>query len=283
MAQRLDLAFVDRDAWGARYPAGSGPRPLPLVEAWLHHTVTLAPDLSFRDLDADSVDDDEAKAMRQVEAIGQQRFGAGFSYNLAVMPSGRLYVGCGVRRIGAHTKGRNTKALGVVLVGDYSKRKPPVAMVDALVALLQYAKQERWLRAAHFTGGHRDAPGASTACPGAYAHKLLPEINERAAGTLVTPPPVIVPTPTAPTLEDPVARLIKTKSDPTVWATDGLHRWHVVNQDVLADLRATGVYGDGKVHVVSDLTVEALVLATGDTTGTYELPAPTPADPEPGA
>lgn len=201
MAQRpVDLSPVGRDAWGARYAAGFGARPIPCAEAWLHHTVTLAPDLAFTDLNADSVDDDEARAMRQVEAIGQQRFGAGFSYNLAVMPSGRLYVGCGVRRIGAHTSKRNTKALGVVLLGDYSTVAPPPPMVATLVRLLQFAKQEGWLQAARFAGGHRDVPGASTACPGDEAYALLPTINDQAAR-----PPA---TPTAP-LEDTVYRAIK--------------------------------------------------------------------------
>lgn len=210
----MDLQFIGRRAWGAKYAAGFGARPIPCAEAWLHHTVTLAPDLAFTDLNADSVDDDEAKAMRQLEAIGQQRFGGGFSYNLAVMPSGRLYVGCGVRRVGAHTAKRNTRALGVCLVGDYSSRELPAPMQDSLVKLLQYAKQEAWLGRPAFDGGHRDAPGASTACPGNAAHRLIPSLNARAAGAPApAPAPTPTPAPPAPTRGGPPMVVVQAPDD----------------------------------------------------------------------
>lgn len=247
------MDFISREAWGAQYAAGSGPRAIPTAECWLHHSVTLAPD---------STDDDEAAAMRTIERIGQQRFKAGFSYNLAVMPSGRVYVGCGVRRVGTHTGGRNTKALGIVLVGNYEDNPMPRPMQDAVVNLLREAHVMGWIDRPAFDGGHRDLK--QTACPGIQAYRLIPTFNRLAAQPPAKPLPGTTPTPTT-VQEDIVARLIKTADDPTVWATDGLHRWHVVNQDVLGDLRATGVYGDGKVHTVSALTVDALVLVTGDT------------------
>lgn len=225
----MNLQFIGRDSWGAKHAAGFGARPIPCAEAWLHHTVTLAPDLAFSDLNADSLDDDEAKAMRQLEAIGQSKFGGGFSYNLAVMPSGRVYVGCGVRRIGAHTAKRNTRALGVCLVGDYSTRTPPQPMQDALVGLLRMAKAEGWLPVPRFTGGHRDAPGAQTACPGNAAHRLLATLNDRASrpeptGTTPTPPPAKVTTPpappAAPTLEGPHVIIVLAPDDSRQFVCD---------------------------------------------------------------
>lgn len=187
------MDIIGRSAWGAQHAAGFGARAIPLDEAWLHHTVTLAPDLAFTDLNADSVDDDEAKAMRTIERIGQSRFGGGFSYNLAVMPSGRVYVGCGVRRVGAHTSKRNTRSLGVCLVGNYHANPMPEPMLDSLVELLQLAKAEGWLRRPAFSGGHRDVVG--TSCPGDYAYAQLPTINARAAGQPVTSPSKPAPTP----------------------------------------------------------------------------------------
>lgn len=184
----MSLEIVSRARWGAKYKAGAGARALPTSEGWLHHTVTLAPDLAFRDLNADAVDDDEAAAMRTIERIGQQRFGQGFSYNLAIMPSGRVYEGCGVDRVGAHTAGRNTRAFGLALVGDYSRVVPPQAMQDSIVAVLQDGKRLGWLDAAKLDGGHRDLK--STSCPGAKAYALIGALNKRAAGAPVKVAPV---------------------------------------------------------------------------------------------
>lgn len=180
------MEFIGRDVWGARYAAGSGARPLPCTEAWLHHTVTAH-------LAVDASPADEAAQMRVVEGIGQQRFGQGFSYNLAIFPSGRVYVGCGVRRVGAHTAGRNTRALGIVLVGDLDKHEVPAPMRAALVDVLRFAKAEGWLREARLNGGHRDLK--QTACPGRHAYALIGAVNAEAAGQA---PPAPVPAPTPP-------------------------------------------------------------------------------------
>lgn len=192
------MEIISRKRWGARYKAGFGARALPTRDAWLHHTVAAHPDLAFRDLNGDALDDDEVAAMRQVEAIGQSRFGAGVSYNLVVMPSGRIYEGCGVDRVGAHTAGRNTTAMGIALAGDYSNRVPAAVQVDALVWLLQQGAQNGWLDAPKFDGGHRDLK--STSCPGAKAYALIPEINRRAAlAAPVITDPGPAPTSTTPT------------------------------------------------------------------------------------
>lgn len=116
--------------------------------------------------------------MRKVEQIGQDRFGAGFSYNLAVFPSGRAYVGCGVSRVGSHTAQRNTRALGVVLMGNYEVNPLGGPALAALVEILRDAKRLGWLESGQFDGGHRDLK--QTACPGDYAYQAIPEINRLA-------------------------------------------------------------------------------------------------------
>lgn len=188
------MQLITRKQWGAVHAAGFGARTLPADEAWLHHSATLAPDLHFTDLNRDGIDDDEVEAMRLLERIGQQRFGAGISYNLCVMPTGRLYEGCGVARVGAHTHKRNTRALGVLLVGNYSTTEPTPAALATLAHVLREGRRVGWLRRAAFTGGHRDAPGSSTACPGDALHRHLPAINAAAARP--------APAPTPPATED---------------------------------------------------------------------------------
>lgn len=249
-----EIEFVGRKDWGARYAAGMGARSIPCAEAWVHHSLTLSPDLAFTDLNADATDDDEAKAMRDIEAIGQQRFGYGFSYNLAAMPSGRLYVGCGVRRIGSHTRKRNTRALGVVLVGDYRTRIPPQPMQDALVRLLRFADSEGWLNRPAFDGGHRDV--VATGCPGDAAYSLIPAMNARAAQAAEPARPPVQED------DDMQARLIKSPERGAVFGFNGVQRWHIQDPDVRDDLIRIGAYGDGTVHTVAQATLDAIPLLT---------------------
>lgn len=174
------MPIIPRSEWGARHPDGFRDAPLPAAEVWLHHSVTVAPDLKWIDANGDGVDDDERAAMRQLEDIGQSRFGGGISYTWLVMPSGRIYQGHSVDRQGAHTGGRNDIARAVCFVGDYEDRAPTNAQLDATAWLLQHAKAKGWIMSARLNGGHRDLK--ATACPGAKAYARIADINRLAAG-----------------------------------------------------------------------------------------------------
>jgi hypothetical protein len=180
------VEIISRTDWGARYAAGFGTAPLPAREVWLHHTATSTPP-------ATASEDEDAGDVRQVERIGQDRFGGGISYTFAVTPSGRVFEGTGVMRKGAHTKGRNSIARAIVLVGNFDVTRPPPQQLDAVAWLLAYGYHSEWWPA-QLTGGHRDAPGASTACPGRFAHAAIGGINTAARVMLAgaAPPP---PTP----------------------------------------------------------------------------------------
>lgn len=166
--------IVTRTEWGARYADGAGPAPLPATEVYLHHSVTIAPDLV-------PPYDDEDAAMRVLEEIGQRKFRQGISYTYAVMPSGRIYEGHGVDRLGAHTAKRNGIARAIVLVGNYDVDQPTPAQIESTAALLVRGELEGWWTAARLTGGHQDAPGAATACPGRHGLAVVDDINTRAA------------------------------------------------------------------------------------------------------
>jgi hypothetical protein len=176
------MEIVSREQWGARYAAGSGPAPLPAAEVWLHHSVTIAPDLvpPF---------DDEDEAMRQLERIGQAKFGQGVSYTFAVMPTGRVYEGHGVGTVGAHTKGRNSRARAIVLVGNYDTAAPTPDQIESTAQLLVHGRLEGWWASAQLLGGHQQAPGAATACPGRYGMAAVTPINLRAAALWFMPRP----------------------------------------------------------------------------------------------
>lgn len=174
------MEIISRTRWGAIYSRGFTSAPLPADEVWLHHSVTLAPDLEWIDADRDGVEDDEERAMRTLEQIGQDRFGGGISYTWLVMPSGRVYDGHGVDRQGSHTGGRNDRARAICFVGNYDTHRPTPAQVRSAAWLLQEGKRRGWLKAARLNGGHRDLK--STACPGQHAYALIDDINRLAAG-----------------------------------------------------------------------------------------------------
>lgn len=165
------MEIITRRQWGARHSAGFRAAPTPARSLWLHHTVTRRPN-----------DDDpaaERAAVREIEQVGQDRFGGGVSYTFLVMPSGRVYEGTGYDREGAHTRGFNTHGRAIALVGNYDRDIVPSAMSDAVAALVAHGADQQWWPD-QLSGGHRDAPGSATACPGRHAHPLVDEINGRA-------------------------------------------------------------------------------------------------------
>jgi hypothetical protein len=174
--------IVQRETWGAVHPDGAGPAPLPAREVWLHHSVTVAPDMH-------PPYDDEDAAMRLLERIGQQRFGQGVSYTFAVMPTGRVYEGHSVDRLGAHLAKRNGIARGIVLVGNYDTAAPMLEQIEGTAQLLAHGWRQGWWTRPALNGGHQQAPGASTACPGHYAMALIGAINDRAGALAAAPPP----------------------------------------------------------------------------------------------
>lgn len=173
------MQIIARAQWGAAYAAGFGPAPLPARELWLHHTATATPptDASF---------DQDAGDVRQIERVGQQRFGGGISYTFVVLPSGRVFEGTGPGRQGAHTKGRNSFSRAIVLLGNYDVAPPTNLALAAVAELTRYGHGQGWWPD-RLTGGHRDAPGASTACPGRYAYAAIPAINAAALGGTLNP------------------------------------------------------------------------------------------------
>lgn len=164
------MRIIPRREWGACYSAGFGPAPLPARGVYLHHSVTKAPPVTA------TLAQDIA-AVRQLEAIGQSRFGGGISYTFAICPSGRIFEGHGINRQGAHTKGMNDAYRAIVLVGNYDTAKPTTQQVSAVQWLLAEGARMRWWTRATLTGGHQQAPGAQTACPGRYGMAAIPAMN----------------------------------------------------------------------------------------------------------
>lgn len=161
--------------------------PLPAREVWLHHSVT-------------PITSNPAADMRAVERIGIERFGH-VSYSWCFHPDGTVLEGAGLR-VGAHTAQRNSTSFGLCLLGDYTRRDPTPAQVDAVRQVIARLIETESLRPGVYpTGGHRDLK--QTACPGDRAYALLPAFRQ----------------PWAPVEEDDMAEPVDALQDPQggVW------------------------------------------------------------------
>lgn len=179
--------IYSRAQWGAVFGLGWGDRSAnyPLPECWTHHAVT-------KHLGPDATVAEEMEQMRVLERIGQQRFGRGISYSFVIFPSGRIYMGLGASRIGAHTGNRNSTSLGVCFAGNYDNNRPTAAAEATYAEMLRDFHRAGILRHPRTAGGHKDAPGhAWNACPGRYLHPRLPAINAAAARAVATPVPAV--------------------------------------------------------------------------------------------
>lgn len=166
------MEIITRSQWGARYAAGFGVAA-PASELWLHHSVS-------RSAGVLATFEQDVAGVQTLERIGQQRFGGGISYTYVVCASGRVFEGTGPLRRGAHTRGRNSIARALCLLGDYSRARPTLPMLVATADLVRHGHARHWWTVDRLSGGHRDAPGASTACPGDAAYACIAEINARA-------------------------------------------------------------------------------------------------------
>lgn len=179
--------IIQRPEWGARHEDGFGPRPVGDLEVYVHHSVTIAPDLlpPF---------DDDYTAIRRLEQIGEDRFGRGISYQFPITPAGLIFEGVSVDRVGSAIAKYNTPSANIVWVGNYDVTNPPLPMLQATDWLLHHGAG-KWWREPRVKGGHRDAPGAQTACPGRFAYNVLDALN---AGAFHAEGPVVVDNPVTP-------------------------------------------------------------------------------------
>lgn len=121
---------------------------------WLHHSVTTATSDPVRDA-------------RRIAEIGIERFGR-LSYSFIVHPDGTVLEGQN-GHVGAHTRGQNSTSQAICCIGNYENEVPSELMIRSIRKLV-----------ADFgplLGGHRDAPGAATACPGGNLYRRLAELS----------------------------------------------------------------------------------------------------------
>jgi len=170
--------IISREQWGARHADGFYNRKVGRLDKWAHHSVTaqLSKNASF---------ERECAEIRKLDDIGQSRFKGGISYTFVIAPSGRIYEGHSIGRVGAHTAGRNSISAGICILGNYEDNELTAEQVAAAAWLLGHGVKKGWWTELKLDGGHRDTK--ATACPGKHAYANIGAINAAAKSGKVAP------------------------------------------------------------------------------------------------
>lgn len=155
------MKIVSRAQWGARTPLTRYRMALPSPRLWIHHTAG---------------EEHGAEGVRSIQRFHMNGRGwSDIAYSFLVDDDGTIYEGRGVGVVGAHTKDDNSSSHAICAMGNFDVREPTDEMVAAIGELAAAGKERGWW--GEVTGGHRDAPGASTACPGRHLYARLDDIR----------------------------------------------------------------------------------------------------------
>ena len=106
----------------------------------------------------------------------RERKWIGIGYNLIQTDDGEWHAGRGLDKQGAHASGYNDTSIGICLTGNFDVNSVPDDRWRSLVKMCRYL-MERYGLTSEDVVGHRELPGAATACPGLDMDALRKELN----------------------------------------------------------------------------------------------------------
>lgn len=160
------MNIITRADWGARPARHANRIDTPTPELWLHHTAG-----NHRG----------ANGMRAIQAFHMDSRGwSDIAYSFVVdRISLDVYEGRGAGIAGGHTRGHNRVSHAICVMGNFEHLIPQDDLLELLAELVAHGHSQGWWPD-QFTGGHRDASGANTACPGRNLYAHIPHINRLA-------------------------------------------------------------------------------------------------------
>ena len=162
----MAVVIVSRAEWGARSPKSRSKISLPTPRLWIHHTAGNERGAAgMRSIQNTHMDDPKFKF-------------ADIGYSFVVdNADGKIFEGRGAGIQGAHTEGDNSKSHAICVMGNFMNIQPSTKAIDSIVALAKHGREQGWWTPT--CGGHRQAPAASTECPGDKLFAKLDEIQTR--------------------------------------------------------------------------------------------------------
>lgn len=256
-----DPHIISRAAWGANplvTPAGT--IPTPSEELWLHHS---------------GGEQFDAAGMRMLQAFTLHRpdehyvdLEYTFVHDHVNL---HIYESRGIGRNSAATGGHNSVSHAVCVMGNFQDQiingqvvkgdVPSAELIHSLANLVAWGhEQGAWPLG--FTGGHRDASGNSTACPGNNLEVEIPTINALAqqihTGAMPGPNPPPKPPPNLALMEAPM--LIPSPKQTTPNRFDGV-KVDIARQTIAN--RGAGVCAPNPVDAIGNKPWDGAYLVDG--------------------
>lgn len=211
--------IINRAQWGANpvlTPAGH--IPTPSRELWLHHTA------------GEQFDEAGMRMLQSFTLHRPDEHYVDLEYTFVVDHQDcRIFESRGPGHDSAATGGHNSISHAICVMGNFEIDEPSGQLIETLANLVAWGYEQGWWPLG-FTGGHRDASGNSTACPGDHLEAKIPTINTRAVAIHQGAPP----TPPAP----PIPPKVKPMYNPPLGPIAAV--WKDKDGKVLAAVSPTG-------------------------------------------
>ncbi|XP_041365178.1 peptidoglycan recognition protein 1-like [Gigantopelta aegis] len=154
--------IVSRAEWGARQPKNHTPLSGATKYVFVHHSTG----------EGCTTRADCSRKVRSFQNYHMNSRGwSDIGYSFLVGEDGNAYEGRGWNTQGAHTKGYNSVALGICMIGNFQNRLPNQAALDTLHKLIECGKANGKIKSDYILKGHRDI--GATACPGQKLYDLI--------------------------------------------------------------------------------------------------------------
>lgn len=161
MTDSPGVTIISRNQWRAKAPKYRRTIATPTDELWLHHFAS---------------EHHGAVGMRAIQQYHMDSKGwSDIAYSFCVDDNGDIYEGRGAGIAGGHTKNRNSVSHAICLMGNFHQRPVPRSAMQSAAALAALGIDRGWWTG--WTSGHRNAPGASTSCPGDYAMRAFTDLR----------------------------------------------------------------------------------------------------------
>jgi hypothetical protein len=163
------MDIVSRASWGAR-PPKSRVTGDTVRETFLHHTAGSGSGAAY---------------MRSIQNHHMDAQGwADIAYNFVIDPKTlTVYEGRGWGVRPGSQKSYNTGTWSVCVMGNFQTQTPTQGLLETIAGLIRFGHELGRLPLV-LTGGHRDAPGQSTSCPGSRLHSRIPDIRNLLEDTM---------------------------------------------------------------------------------------------------
>ncbi|XP_066146631.1 peptidoglycan-recognition protein 2-like [Euwallacea fornicatus] len=154
--------ILSRSQWQGRKPQIVAYVVVPTLNVVIHHTVT----------DQCSTEQKCSSTVRTIQNFHIDEMDLpDIGYNFIIGGDGNIYEGVGWHKTGAHTRGYNSRSMGIAFIGNYQDVLPNKKMLEALKNLLNCGVQLGELDKNYRLFGARQV--SATASPGTKLFKEL--------------------------------------------------------------------------------------------------------------